>query len=92
MADDMIERVARAMWERSHEEPWTAPSPADSSPKCIYMEDARAAIKAMWEPTDEMVQAAMPIAFAARVSQRTIWTRMIDAALISQHKESSTTS
>lgn len=68
MSDEMVDRVARALAEVDG-------ATAD------YFDLARAAIEAMREPTDAMVQAAMPLAFTARVSQRELWDKMIDAAL-----------
>lgn len=54
----MIERVARAIYEKRNGAgcvPW---SRRDRAHKAPYMDDARAAIEEMREPTDEMVGAA----------------------------------
>ena len=94
MTDDMIERVARAIagedWDdipdnKSH---WVEQRGefggryrAVSEPfKGDYLDQARAAIEAMREPTDEMfATAAHYIGGADRV--RKIWGTIIDAAL-----------
>ncbi len=69
---DMVERVARAIGKLDGipDELWSASVP-----------HARAAIAAMREPTDEMVEAGWK-----QRSARTTWKAMIDAALTSSEK------
>ncbi len=79
---EMIERVAKVMWETSHVgQAWGNCSPVQAA---IYREDARAAIEAMREPTQEMKLAAYK-AWTIRVANDAdigkIWQAMIDAAL-----------
>lgn len=53
----MITRVARAIYEDRHGKgcvPWSRRSSAHKAP---YLSDARAAIKAMMEPTDAVIAA-----------------------------------
>ena len=78
---DMVERVARAMaenagfaWENCAQSQWRS--------------DARAAIEAMKEPTDEMADRAYACATTDLASKddfkshyRDVWQSMIDAAL-----------
>lgn len=74
---EMIERVAKAM----------AKADADNTAWKLYVREARTAIEAMREPTDEMCQAYLDKDFAeadtwgsyAGPIQR--WRAMIDAAL-----------
>lgn len=56
MADepDMVERVARAMWDAGEVLPWDA---ADEIDKGMFLKGARASIEAMREPTMEMWEA-----------------------------------
>jgi len=79
----MVERVAKAIWMEN--QPAGAPSYDDldfldqGRVKMI----ARACIKAMREPTDEMLQSVSSFVDIAHIDQDPIyyWTRMIDAAL-----------
>jgi hypothetical protein len=67
---DMVERVARAIYAA---ECWDTATPG------FYQHAARAAIAAMREPTDEMVDAAWePSVPPGNVA---IWQAMIDAAM-----------
>jgi len=71
---DMIERVARVLQSRDETYDVT-----DALDPC-FMDDARAAIAAMREPTEEMVDQCMD-AGHMRGDAEEIWERMIDAAL-----------
>jgi len=84
---DMIERVARAMFERELDNgPWEQRT---ETQEAIYMADARAAIKAMREPTQEMRLAAVaewcrpdPLPeHGSTLVFNAIWQAMIDEAL-----------
>jgi DNA-binding LacI/PurR family transcriptional regulator len=92
---EMVERVARAMWERTHDGSW--PEDADRTGHDnldLYREDARAAIAAMREPTEAMGKAAAThcnerlressVIQSGRLSVPIfdIWRAMIDAALV----------
>lgn len=74
----MIERVARAIYEKRNGQgcrPWSIQT---NSHKRAYLDDARAAIEAMREPTPKMVHVV-----AANWGRRT-WSEyneVIDAAL-----------
>ena len=61
-AHSMIERVARAIRD------------CDPSAGATYEQAARAAIEAMREPTEAMLEAAFG-------NDPTLWSRMIDASL-----------
>lgn len=67
---EMVERVARAIAEDQDgmEDYWDA-----------YVNAARAAIAAMREPTDKMIEASLDDAWTAHTRQ--LYQRMIDAAL-----------
>lgn len=52
----MIKKVARAMYENNHDHSWDSPL-AEAFTKRIYLSDARAAIEALMEPTDAMLEA-----------------------------------
>jgi len=79
---DMIERVARAIHARSdHASLW---SELDGYSKIEYREDARAAIEAMREPTEEMVNGlriTRECDSTAALWAPHIWRTMIDTAL-----------
>ena len=49
---DMIERVAAAMWERTHDGRWDDWGDGQDESRIIHRDDARAAIAAMREPTE----------------------------------------
>jgi hypothetical protein len=83
MAENMVERVARAIWETregrfpprvqqrfGEGEPWT---------HAATMAEARAAIAAMREPTDEQRNAYYRM--RGTVMMDAEWNAMIDAAL-----------
>lgn len=76
---EMIERVARAI-EATMFAPHELPITGELHKR--YLEAARAAIKAMREPTDEMVEASNR-EWDGRISHRSsgAWQAMIDAAL-----------
>jgi hypothetical protein len=81
---EMVERVARAIAKARHPGlTW----PTKSDPEYIqtvhtYLRDARAAIEAMREPTEEMIKASNR-EWDGRMSHRSsgAWQVMIDAAL-----------
>lgn len=70
---EMIERVAKALGGGD----W------DSCPndRPRWREDARAAIEAMREPTEEMIEAANE----CEASWKSIWPAMLDAATEADH-------
>lgn len=89
MIHSPIERAARAMhatvkpeWE------WDAP---DAEPlRKMYRENVKAAIRAMQEPSEAMVDAGADVVrsvnkaesdFAVRDDAKSVWSMMIDAAL-----------
>ena len=71
---DMIEKVARAVGEAFHNKPES--TGLANSREEFWSPEARAAIEAMRECTDEMLIAAHSTIF-----QKEKWRRMIDAAL-----------
>lgn len=84
--NEMVERVAEALAGRQ----WTSMEDGNvycSNPtKYHYREQARAAIAAMREPTNAMVDAGQkppraPFRYMAEASLRLRWLAMIDAAL-----------
>jgi hypothetical protein len=79
---DMIERVARAICRSRNEDP-DGPlglrGPVFNGPYWMYyVQDARAAIEAMREPTPSMIDAAYEWTTDSPIH---IWNDMIDAAL-----------
>ena len=75
---DMIEQVARAMRRNKFVRTRRTVFDETIPPTENEMDDARAAIEAMREPTDEMCMAGFE---DASFSNRGIWKSMIDAAL-----------
>ena len=88
---EMVERVARAIWQesvgRADWYKWETFRP-DAWGRCLSMAQARAAIEAMREPTEAMIEAARneddpgfcdEPGFAA--PHKDAWQAMIDAAL-----------
>ena len=80
----MVERVAKAIWMENQ------PAGAPSYEELDFLDQgrvkmiARASIKVMREPTDEMVHAAFDgtaFSFARQATIKGNWTIMIDAAL-----------
>lgn len=61
---EMVERVARALWERhmDPDEPWAT---VDEFWRETYLEKARAAIEAMRQPTIEMLKAMVGVSYSA---------------------------
>ena len=53
----MIERVAKAMWDRTHDGSWSDWGDGQDESREIYLDDARAGIEAMREPTMAMADA-----------------------------------
>ena len=76
---DMIERVAAAMWERTHDGRWYNWGDGQDESRIIHREDARVAIAAMREPTDAMLEAGNQTLRA--FSCWCCWQAMIYAAL-----------
>jgi hypothetical protein len=68
MSDNMIERVARALYAMEYS--------GDSTTAEFWERMARAAIEAMREPTQAMLDAGEP-----QVLTETVWRSMIDAVL-----------
>jgi hypothetical protein len=73
--NDMIERVAQAMYEDNYEDGWAAALPEQ---RWYYIGLATIAIEAMHEPTEEMRRAARD---TETFVESDIWRAMIDAAL-----------
>lgn len=84
---EMVDRVARAMFDQDHDEGWDR---GEAATKQIYLNNARAAIEAMREPTEEMVDAAHTAqrwseGFGpdiGKVQDQLKWQAMIDVALM----------
>lgn len=88
MMTNMIERVARAIYEE--DDPWHKAWPwpdlnVSQGSADVYRRIAEAAIKAMREPTDEMITAGFLL--CDEEGTRIIWTDMIDAALTPKIEE-----
>ncbi len=75
MSEEMVERVARVL-APEHEEP-LEPGLA----RAIAMDEARAVIEAMREPTEAMKNAGFAM-LLGNVPVAMIWRAMIDAALV----------
>lgn len=71
MIESMIERVAKALSDLWY----------DSSGTASEKEQARAAIEAMREPTEEMIFSGGKTPYYGRDTPRIFWHVMIDAAL-----------
>ena len=84
---EMVERVARAMYVARHERMGTLLDNFDDWPpeyRVSYYEDAKAAIAAMREPDTAMLGADVSLGLSLNQgwrAQKTLWQRMIDAAL-----------
>lgn len=81
----IIERVARAIWESHRSTPWRSLDCSDKEIEYCH-ECARAAIKAMREPTDAMCQSAMIAACTEEnkgieYAPKQGWRAMVDQAL-----------
>ena len=76
--NEMIERVAKAIWDSTEVYDWAE---ADKIIRGLVVRSARAAIQAMREPTDEMVKAGMPAKDACPQGVADIYWSMIGAAL-----------
>lgn len=74
MSDSMIEKVAKAIWESQHG-PWEMASEAG---KRSLRVEARAAIKAMREPTDEMIHAGNNAMVYIDCTALNVWRAMHD--------------
>ena len=82
MTDDMVERVARAIAKQNHGSTWDE-----------WIDEARAAIVAMREPTDTMVDGrriTRECNSAAALWAPHIWRSMIDAALCKENPDAKT--
>ncbi|WP_454627007.1 hypothetical protein [Bradyrhizobium cenepequi] len=76
---EIIERVARSIYEKRNGagcKPWSIQTKAHKGP---YLDDARAAIEAMREPTEAMRLAGELAPFDCSAEET--WTAMIGAAL-----------
>lgn len=67
---EMVERVAKAMWEKTYTSPWRSKAAGDDLTQ-EYLDMARAAIEALREPTEAM----------RRINGSANWQAMIDKAL-----------
>lgn len=87
MADtrgDMVERVARAIYERNSKRTnYVWPDDVYPAIRNRCLRDARAAIEAMREPTEEMVNAGAVAEGDTNLEAqaRSLWEAMIDAIL-----------
>jgi hypothetical protein len=79
----MIQRVAAAMWDRTHDGRWDDWGDGQDESRIIHRDDARVAIEAMREPTEAMVDAAWASWEDVDGSKGFVgvWQAMIDAAL-----------
>lgn len=77
---NMIEKVAAAIQEASNKFR-KENGPAADYAKRAYEAEARAAIEAMCEPSEEMILNSDPPDMPAGGSVEDIWSDMIDAAL-----------
>jgi hypothetical protein len=78
MTDTMIERAARAIYEKRNGagcKPWGIQPKSHKAP---YLDDARAAISAMMEPSERMIEARFN---AVGKGGKAEWEAMITAAL-----------
>lgn len=86
MSDDsMIERVAHTIWEENRPEMAPAYEELELMDQLRVRQIAVACIKAMREPTDEMLKACDKIVGSGmgnNHSDRETWEAMIDAALM----------
>lgn len=83
---EMVERVARAIYEtwarnRSVTEPWDEVRRLGHSIAEEAMSEARAAIEAMREPTDEQRNAYYELSHRTETMSDAHWERAIDAIL-----------
>lgn len=89
MAETMIERVARAIlaghdWTQNSERQENGWDSVPPDWQEAYRSMARAAIEAMMEPTEAMLEAGPPEPYM----DAAVWSKMIDAALVRpDHKE-----
>lgn len=80
--NEMVERVARALWALEENTDCHEWEPLSEFRKDATREKARAAISAMREPTDEMVDAALHATHPLHgIDPASRWHAMIDAAL-----------
>jgi len=81
---EMVERVARAICESTEADIFDELD-AHSIFRAVYIQQARAAIEAMREPTDEMIEAGLEhqvhTVENSRASTFVRWSWMVDAAL-----------
>lgn len=82
---EMIKRVARYMWENSHDGAWSDVGDGQDESRAIYREEARLAIEAMRQPTPAMMDAidcgGIKEAWLSGRAWLAGWQAMIDAAL-----------
>lgn len=72
MVPEMVERVARGLFVRAFGDGPPTWDEATTLHRQLYIDDARAAIAAMREPTD---------AIATEEDMKDVWRGMVDAAL-----------
>jgi hypothetical protein len=89
MTKSPIERAARAMYDTVDPE-WEWDDPEAELLRRMYRENAKAAILALKEPSEVMVDAGADVVrnvntaesdFAVRDDTKSVWNMMIDAAL-----------
>jgi hypothetical protein len=80
---DIVERVARAIRRQKFERTGRLRCLDETSVTPEELGEARAAIAAMRDPTDAMVDAAYAFSSGEGIPE-TMWTVMIDAALMEQ--------
>lgn len=77
---EMIDRVAKAMYEAGVEKPWRSWEQVGDNDKAFLLHYARVAITGMREPTHDMaVTGQMTLESSAGAS--VVWMDMIDKAL-----------
>ncbi len=80
--NEMVERVARAMRAREWDgDYWNE---ADMSDKEYWLASARAAIEAMREPTEAMIDAVQDLSIGEQENWQKCWGIAIEAALVDQ--------
>jgi hypothetical protein len=78
VSGDIVERVAEAMWKRTHDGRWEEWGDGQDESREIYLLDARAGIEEMRTPTQEMLAAANRLNHPRDFD---VWQTMIDEAL-----------
>jgi hypothetical protein len=94
MMSEMVERVAKAMWDRTHDGSWEDRGDGQDESRDIYLEDSRIGVAAMREPTTKMIDIAAKVDVERAGNDETnstynlrdeeiefVWYAMIDEAL-----------